>query len=108
MGARRRGLVWVRTVKYGVDVSSLQGRIDWNAERTRNDPSDFVIVRAGLGNELPDSRAHYNVQAARAAGFVVGTYDVVYPLRHDEAHPNRDPVDQARFHGTGPTLAGDL
>ena len=79
----------------GIDVSSLQGRIDWKAERSR---FDFVIIRDGYGNEAPDSRAKLNIAEARLAGFVVGTYNVTFPLHDSVAHINRSPVDQARWH----------
>jgi len=79
----------------GIDVSSLQGTIDWATERER---FEFAIIRNGMGNEAPDGKVAINLERARAAGFVVGVYNVSYPLRTDGKHLNRAPVDQARWH----------
>jgi lysozyme len=65
---------------YGVDVSSFQGIIDWDA---LNAASNFVIMRAGYGTE-PDQQFQRNQGEARrvrvAAGPLgVGYYYFAYP-----------------------------
>lgn len=56
---------------YGIDVSYSQGTIDWTQTAAE---VDFVIVRAGYGQNNIDAYAHANVSGADAAGLPVGLY----------------------------------
>lgn len=64
---------------YGVDVSSWQGEIDWQA--VKDSGVDFAIIRIGVrgygvdtGNIVEDSMFEENYAAAKAAGLKVGVY----------------------------------
>jgi GH25 family lysozyme M1 (1,4-beta-N-acetylmuramidase) len=75
----------------GIDVSQAQGTIsdqDWQA--VANSGVRFVYLRAGVGNDAPDTNFAANLAGARAAGLLVGAYNFVYPLPTDPAHPGRD------------------
>lgn len=65
---------------YGVDVSSYQGRIDWNA--VADDGIDFAMVRIltgkGTSDLSIDTRFEYNYEYARKAGIKVGVYRYSY------------------------------
>ena len=72
----------------GVDVSSYQGDIDWNAVREAG--AEFAIVRVGFrgygtGAIVEDSRFLQNVQGAKAAGLEVGVYFYSQALTEAEA-----------------------
>ena len=65
------------TVRYGIDVSYHQGKIDWEAVAA--DGIDFAIIRCGYrdygaGALHEDARFRENVAGARAAGLDVGIY----------------------------------
>lgn len=80
----------------GVDVSALQGAIDWR--RFHDQGVRFAWLKCTTGNERGrDSFFARNVQAAKDAGILVGAYHFCYPLPHGAEHPaGRDPVTQAR------------
>ena len=64
-------------VRYGIDVSYHQGKIDWEAVAA--DGIDFAIIRCGYrdygaGALHEDKRFRENVAGARAAGLDVGIY----------------------------------
>ena len=64
-------------LRHGLDVSSHQGEIDWNA--AKKDGMEFVILRAafrgyGSGSLNPDSRFEENAAGAAAAGLQIGAY----------------------------------
>lgn len=65
---------------YGVDVSSYQGKIDW--DDVADDDIDFAMIRIltgkGTSNLSIDSRFEYNYKNARAAGIKVGVYRYSY------------------------------
>lgn len=79
------------TVGYttGIDVSSFQGDIDWNA--VANDGIDFAIIRVGLrgygksGNIYEDENARKNLKNAAAAGLNVGVYFYSQAISTEEA-----------------------
>lgn len=65
--------------RLGVDVSHMQGRIDW--EEVANDGVEFAIIRAGgrgygveTGTLYEDTRFRENLKGAQKAGLQVGTY----------------------------------
>jgi len=82
----------------GFDISSLQGaNIDFT--KTKQSGYQFVIIRASIGNDGADRLCVSNVNAAKAAGLLVGIYNVTYSLRPDGGiHPFRDPIEQANQH----------
>lgn len=84
---------------HGIDVSSYQGRIDWNevaGHRVR-----FAFIKATEGVTLRDARFRRNWQGARAAGIYRGAYHYF--------QPNYDGAKQANlFTRTVPLAPGDL
>ena len=61
----------------GIDVSSWNGNIDWNA--VKNSGVSFVIIRCGYrgytqGGLIEDSKFHTYASGAEAAGLKVGVY----------------------------------
>ena len=72
----------------GIDVSSYQGQIDWQA--VAQSGVTFVIIRAGgrgygNGELYEDSRAQLNYQGAKEAGLKVGTYFFSQAISTEEA-----------------------
>ena len=59
-------------VLHGIDISEEQGDIDWNKIKT-DKSVDFVIIRAGIGNET-DSKFIDNYNEAKDAGIPIGIY----------------------------------
>jgi lysozyme len=80
----------------GLDVSSIQGTVDWNA--VAQSGVRFVFRKCGNGNNPPDAGFAAYVAGARAAGLVLGAYHVGFPLPPDPAHPGRAAADQAKAH----------
>ena len=78
-------------VKYytGVDVSTFQGNIDWDA--VADDGIDFAIIRAGLrgygskGSMHEDEKARRNIEGALDAGLKVGVYFFSQAINTEEA-----------------------
>ncbi len=72
--------VSTKPLYYGVDVSSYQGKIDW--ESAADDGVDFAMIRILTGKGTYDlsldSRFEYNYRNARAAGVKVGVYRYSY------------------------------
>lgn len=73
----------------GVDVSSFQGDIDWQA--VYDSGVRFAIIRAGgryygSGELYSDDKFIENVEAARSAGIEVGAYFFSQAISTDEAH----------------------
>jgi lysozyme len=58
--------------RYGIDVSSHQGAVDW--ERVAGDGIDFAYVKATEGGDFVDERFEANWAGARAAGLERGAY----------------------------------
>jgi lysozyme len=79
-----------------VDISSLQGIIDFNALRQQG--IDGVIIKSYQGNDGQDTHYALNVEKATIAGLKIAIYNFIYPLQTDPDHPNRDPVSQATLH----------
>src|SRR5260370_42410398 len=80
----------------GIDVSSVQKKIDWKAvEKTG---INFAIAKCGNGNNGIDPFFVYNMVAIKATSIALGIYNVGFPLLDDPAHPGRNPVDQAKMH----------
>lgn len=80
----------------GIDVSSVQGVINWYAVKASG--IDFAIVKCYQGNDFCDPFFARNIAEAKAAGLKTACYQFPYPLRTDPAHPNRDPISQANLH----------
>jgi lysozyme len=62
----------------GIDVSAVQGQVDWQAVAAQG--VDFAYIKCCQGNDGTDSRYLTNVQGARSAGLKVGAYHFLYPL----------------------------
>ena len=72
----------------GIDVSSFQGDVDWQA--VADSGVEFVIIRAGgrgygEGAMYEDSKAQQNYLGARAAGLKVGAYFFSQAISPEEA-----------------------
>lgn len=78
----------------GVDVSSYQQEIDWQAVAAAG--VDFAMIRVGLrgyvyGNLVEDTRFRQNIEGALAAGLEVGVYFFSQAVNQIEA------VEEALF-----------
>lgn len=74
--------------KLGIDVSSYQGDIDWNA--VKESGVDFVFIRCGFrgygsGEMVKDRNFDQNIQGAQAAGLQVGVYFYSQAVTKEEA-----------------------
>ena len=73
----------------GIDVSEMNGEIDWNAVKA--DGVDFVIIRiagrgwGSAGTMYTDSRFLENFRGARNAGLMVGAYFFSQAITAEEA-----------------------
>lgn len=75
-----------KDTKIGIDVSSWQGDIDWNA--VKNNGVEFALIRVGYGYEdqcFLDQKFQANIAGAIAAGLPVGVYFYSYAASTDEA-----------------------
>lgn len=78
----------------GIDVSSYQGDIDWEA--VKNSGVQFVIIRVGFrgygsaGNMVEDTNFKKNLQGAMDAGLPVGVYFFSQAITVDEAIEEAD------------------
>ena len=77
----------------GIDVSTYQGTIDWQA--VKNAGVDYVIVRAAYrgyetGRIVPDDLFAQNIEGAAAAGLHVGVYLFSQALSEQEAVEEAD------------------
>ena len=75
--------------RFGIDVSSHQGDIDWEAVAA--DGVEFVFVRAlyrgyGTGKLVVDEKCIENIEGAQAAGLDVGVYVFSQAITIDEIH----------------------
>ncbi len=73
---------------HGIDVSSFQGEIDWQAVKEAG--IDFAIIRLGLrgmsaGLLYIDDYFHSNIEGAKAAGIDVGVYFFSQAITEEEA-----------------------
>lgn len=66
----------------GIDVSEHQGVIDWNKVK---DHIDFVILRAGWGNNHIDEQFIRNIKECNRLGIPVGAYWFSYALNPEMA-----------------------
>lgn len=73
-------------VLFGVDISEHNGDIDWSIAK---DEVDFVIIRAGYGNNHLDAKLGRNIDACSLYGIPVGIYWFSYALSE------QDCVDEA-------------
>lgn len=80
---------------FGIDVSSYQGDIDWDA--VRSDGVEFAILRIGVrgygeeGNIKIDDKFFQNYEGARKAGLDIGVYFYSQAISVEEA------VEEAKF-----------
>lgn len=78
-----------RILMHGVDVSTYQNGIDWNKAKAAG--VDFAIIRIGFrgygeaGRMQPDDWFVRNIEAAKAAGVMVGVYFFSQALNTFEA-----------------------
>lgn len=72
----------------GVDVSELNGHIDWQA--MKNAGMNFAIIRLGWGNNHLDENFYENVNGALDAGMKIGVYYYSYALSDEQAGREAD------------------
>jgi lysozyme len=82
----------------GIDVSSVQGKVDYVAEAATG--IQFVIAKCGNGNDGFDPDYSLNITNATAAGLYTACYNFVYPLPPNPNLPSRNPAVQAQMHFT--------
>lgn len=75
-------------IRYGVDVSTYQGEIDWQA--VAGDEIDFAMIRLGYrgyseGGLFVDEFAQANLDGAAAAGLELGAYFFSQAISPEEA-----------------------
>jgi hypothetical protein len=70
-------------MKYGIDVSENNGRVDWQAVKDAG--YEFAIVRSSYGKAGKDERFLENVNGAHAVGLLVGAYHYSYGLSVEDA-----------------------
>ncbi len=87
---RNNYLYSLKTDSYpGIDVSSFQGKIDWN--RVKNSGIEFAIIRLGYrgygkaGKLVEDEYAKDNLKGATEAGLPIGAYFFSQALSIEEA-----------------------
>jgi lysozyme len=82
----------------GLDVSELQGVIDW--EKVKAAGFRFALLRCGVGNDGIDSRFKENLAGCRAVGITPGAYNFIFPigLASTTGNPDRGPEEQAKLH----------
>lgn len=89
--------------KYGIDVSSWQGMIDWD---TVADQIDYAIIRCGYGQDRvsqDDSYFHRNADACERLGIPYGVYLYSYALTEENAASEAQHVLRL-LKGHNPTL----
>lgn len=74
---------------YGVDVSSWQGKIDW--QKVKNDGKSFAILRIGT-TKGKDTYFEENYKNAKNAGLNVGCYFYTYATTKDESEKDAELV----------------
>ncbi len=83
----------------GIDVSSFQGKIDW--EKVAEDNIEFAIIRLGIrgygeeGKLVLDEQFVNNIEGATAAGIDVGVYFFTQAVTVEEAQEEADFVIEA-------------
>lgn len=67
----------------GIDISSHQGTINWEA--VKSDGVEFAIIRAGYGRSTVDKCFKRNIEEAAKVGIKVGIYWFSYAISTAEA-----------------------
>ena len=67
----------------GIDVSSWNGNIDWQAVKAAG--IDFAICRSSYGKKHFDETFQRNVEDAHRAGLICGAYHYSYALTPEDA-----------------------
>lgn len=74
---------------YGIDVSSWQGKVDW--QKVKNDGKTFAILRIGTGKGK-DTYFEENYKNAKQAGINIGCYFYTYATTVKEAEKDAETV----------------
>ena len=72
----------------GIDISSWNGTIDWDALEEQG--IEFVMIRAGYGWEHTDARFIENIEGAIAHGMPIGIYFYSYAESAEKAQVEAD------------------
>ena len=89
-----RQLADIEVLRCGIDVSSYQANIDWEA--VKNDGVEFAFIRVGYrgwgtGRLVEDSYYRKNIEGALAAGIRVGVYVYSQAITVEEG------IEEAQF-----------
>ncbi|MBI2583831.1 MAG: peptidoglycan DD-metalloendopeptidase family protein [Candidatus Aenigmarchaeota archaeon] len=68
----------------GIDVSHLQGTIDWT--KVKNSGIQFAFVKASQRNNYRDPNFETNMANAKSAGIFAGAYHFACPVEDDELY----------------------
>lgn len=85
-------------MKIGIDISSAQGVLTLAHWETIAKTNSFAIIECYIGNDGKSSGYETYLDAAKSVGMQTLPYNFLYPLPTDQAHPNRDPINQAKLH----------
>ena len=80
-------------MKFGIDVSSNNGVIDWDKVKAQG--VEFAIIRCGIGSDFPvqdDSQFLRNYNECKRLGIPVGTYLYSYACNIEQAKSEADHV----------------
>lgn len=85
------------TSRFGIDVSSHQGDIDWEAVKA--DGVEFAFIRAvyrgyGTGKLVVDEKCLENIEGAQAAGIDVGVYVFSQAITKEEVLEEATTVEE--------------
>ena len=70
-------------IEKGIDVSKLNGTIDWKS--VKNSGIDYVIIRAGYGTSTVDPQFKTYIEGAKNAGLKIGVYWFSYATSTEKA-----------------------
>ena len=76
----------IKGVKFGIDVSKWQGKIDWN--RVKQEDVNYSIIRIGYGQTVDKNKDAFfeaNYNSCKQNGIPVGVYLYSYALNVEEA-----------------------
>jgi GH25 family lysozyme M1 (1,4-beta-N-acetylmuramidase)/pterin-4a-carbinolamine dehydratase len=76
----------VLSSRFGIDVSSYQGQIDW--AKVKNDGVEFAMIRIGWGSDESDQDDAYamrNISECKRLGIPYGVYLFSYAMNETEA-----------------------
>lgn len=74
-------------MKYGIDVSAWQGKINWDLVKSSN-RGEFAMLRMGYGTKSMDAQYKRNAQECERLNIPIGGYWFIYAANDTEAQQN--------------------